>query len=114
MALELFKSETSKIERTTVKVLSVINLPEDKCPQSKDGKPIPKSLLITEKGTLGVLNNRITNLPVAFPVDGIDCNLSFENVTIKDKTYSNIKQAEFQSTLRYTVENAKAVVAPQF
>jgi hypothetical protein len=113
MALELFKSETSKIERTTVKVLSIINLPEDKCPKAKDGNPIPKSLLITSNGVVGVLDNQIKNLPVSFPEAGLDCNLSFENVTVGDKSYSNIKQAEFQSTLRFIVANAKAVVAPE-
>ena len=118
MALLQTKTE-SKIERTTVNVLSVINLAEDKCPKDKQGNPIPKCLLVTSEGVLGVLTSRVKNLPNAFPTEGIKWNLSFENVDYTTKTgesakASNIKQAEFQSNLRFIVENSKAVVAPEF
>jgi hypothetical protein len=118
MALIQPKTE-SKIERTTILVLSVINLAEDKCPKDKQGNPIPKSLLVTSEGVLGVLTSRVKNLPNAFPTEGIKCNLSFENVEYTTKsgelaTASNVKQAEFQSNLRFIVENSKAVVAPEF
>jgi len=118
MALIQPKTE-SKIERATVLVLSVINLATEKCPKDKQGNPIAKSLLVTQDSVMGVLTSRIKNLPNAFPTEGIKCNLSFENVEYTNKkgekdTASNIKQAEFQSNLRFIVENSKAVVAPEF
>ena len=118
MALIQPKTE-SKIERNTVLVLSVINLSPEKCPKNKQGEVIPKSLLVTQDGVIGVLTSRIQNLPVAFPTEGIKCNLSFENVEYTGKdgkpaTASNVKQAEFQSNLRYIVGAAKAIVAPEF
>jgi hypothetical protein len=118
MALIQPKTE-SKIERATVLVLSVINMAPEKCPKDKEGNPIPKSLLITQEGPLGVLTSRIKNLPNSFPTEGIKCNLSFENVEYKTKEgetkkASNIKQAEFQSNLVFIVKTAKAIVAPEF
>lgn len=116
MALIKASASSRKIERAEVTIVSVINLPDSKCPVNKDtNEVIPKSLLIDTEGiAYGVLTNRIKNLPVSFPSKGIECNLSFENSTYTNKKgevveVSNFLAAEFNSKLRFVVENAKAV-----
>jgi hypothetical protein len=116
MALIKASASSRKIERAVVTIVSVIDLPASKCPVNKEtSEVIPKCLLIDTDGVAyGVLSSKVKNLPVAFPKEGIECNLSFENteyVNKKGETVegSNILNAEFNSKLRYVVSNAKAV-----
>lgn len=119
MSLVTSKSKRS-LSHDTVTVISVVNLSQDRWPVGQQegawkGKPIPKSLLVLSDGSsIGVLDHRIKNLPVRFPEGGLKCLITSESNTYTNSAGvetagSNVMGAEFDSTLRYIVENAKAV-----
>lgn len=119
--LKTARSTTREIKTEAVVIMGIIHLPESMWPVvTKAGSPqfgnkLPKSLLrLADGSTLGCFDSQIKNEPVAFPKDGISCNISYEDVKGKNRAgtemeFSNVVSADFDSKVRYIVANAKAV-----
>ena len=112
---ELAQKVKSDIITDDAVVLRHIKLSEDKCPRTKDGVLLQKYLFFTLDGLqFSALESRIGNLPVRYPKGGIRASLSYTVYVGKNKDgeevrYPNVKGIEFDSQLRFVVENAQSV-----